>query len=79
MADKYKSTYAIKFKFGFVDGDTRTVSIDNPRQDLTAEEIHNLSQYIKNNNLLIGDKYGGDSNGILTADIIESTKITLDI
>ena len=79
MADTYKSTYAIKIKFGFVDGDTRTINLDNPKNNLQASQIHELSNFIKNNNLLIGDKYGADSNGILYADIIESTKITLDI
>lgn len=66
-------------KFGFSDGDTRVVSLENPRRDLQASEIYELSQYIKNNNLLIGDKIGADSSGILYADIIESTKMILDI
>ena len=30
-------------------------------------------------NLLLGDKYGADSAGILTADIVESAKTTLDL
>lgn len=79
MADTYKTTYSIKMKFGFADGDTRVVSLENPRRDLQASEIHELSQFIKNNNLLIGDKYGADSAGILYADIVESTKMVLDI
>lgn len=79
MADTRKETYILKIKLGFADGDTRIINLDNPRNDLQASEIHQLSQYIKNNNLLLGDKYGADSAGILTADIVESTKITLDI
>ena len=46
---------------------------------MTAAEIHEVSQFIKNNNLLLGDKYGTDSAGILTTDIIESMKVTLDL
>ena len=79
MADIYKQSYILKIKLGFADGDTRTINLDNPRNDLQASEIHSLSNFIKNNNLLLGDKYGADSAGILTADIVESTKITLDI
>ena len=79
MADTRKETYILKIKLGFADGDTRTINLDNPRNDLQASEIHSLSNFIKNNNLLLGDKYGADSAGILTADIVESTKITLDI
>lgn len=79
MADTRKETYVLKIKLGFSDGDTRTINLDNPRNDLQASEIHELSNFVKNNNLLIGDKFGADSAGILYADIIESTKITLDI
>ena len=79
MADTRKETYALKIKLGFADGDTRNVSLDNPRNDLQASEIHELSNFIKNNNLLLGDKYGADSAGILTADIVQSAKTTLDL
>ncbi len=79
LSDVYKQTYVLKIKLGFADGDTRTINLDNPRRNLTASEIHELSQFIKTNNLLLGDKYGADSAGILTADIVESMKVTLDI
>lgn len=79
MADTVKNTYILKIKLGFADGDTRTINLDNPRSDLTAAEIYEVSQFIKNNNLLLGDKYGADSAGILTADIVQSTKTTLDL
>ncbi len=79
MADVVKSSYVLKIKLGFADGDTRTINLDNPKDNLQASQIYELSQYIKNNNLLLGDKYGADSAGILTADIVESTKVTLDL
>ena len=79
MADTRKETYILKMKLGFADGDTRTINLDNPKNNLQAAQIHDLSNFIKNNNLLLGDKYGADSAGILTADIVESTKITLDL
>jgi len=79
MSDIYKQSYILKIKLGFADGDTRTINLNNPRSDLTAAEIYEVSQFIKNNNLLLGDKYGADSAGILTADKIASTKTTLDL
>lgn len=79
MADKVKSSYILKIKLGFADGDTRVINLDNPRNNLTAAEIYEVSQFIKNNNLLLGDKYAADSAGILFADKVESTKTTLDI
>ena len=79
MADTRKETYVLKIKLGFADGDTRTINLDNPKNNLQASEIHTLSNFIKNNNLLLGDKYGADSAGILTADIVKSTKTILDL
>ena len=79
MADIYKQSYILKIKLGFADGDTRTINLDNPKNNLQASEIHELSNFIKNNNLLLGDKYGADSAGILYADIVESAKTTLDL
>ena len=79
MADTRKETYVLKIKLGFADGDTRTINLDNPKNDLTAAEVHQVSQFIKNNNLLLGDKHGADSAGILYADIVESAKTILDI
>ena len=79
MADKVKNSYVLKIKFGFADGDTRVINLDNPRSNLTATEIYEVSQFIKNNNLLLGDKYAADSAGILFADIVQSSKTTLEI
>jgi len=79
MSDIYKQSYILKIKLGFADGDTRTINLDNPRNDLTASEIYEVSNFIKTNNLLLGDKYGADSSGILTADIVQSAKTTLDL
>ncbi len=47
MADTVKNTYILKIKLGFADGDTRTINLDNPRSDLTAAEIYEVSQFIK--------------------------------
>lgn len=79
MADISKTTNILKIKLGFADGDTRTINLDNPKNNLQASEVHQLSNFIKNNNLLLGDKYGVDSAGILTADIVQATKTTLDL
>jgi len=79
LADTYKQTYILKIKLGFADGDTRTINLDNPKSNLQSSQIHEVSQFIKTNNLLLGDKYAADSAGILTADIVESMKVTLDI
>lgn len=79
MADIVKNTFVLKIRLGFVDGDTRMISLENPKYELTDKDIYEVSQFIKENNLLIGDKNGADSAGILTADIVEGVKTTLDL
>ena len=79
MADTVKNTSILKIKLGFNDGDTRTINLDNPRGNLTAANIYEVSQFIKTNNLLLGDKTGADSSGILTAEIVETAKVNVDI
>ena len=44
MADVVKSSNILKIKLGFADGDTRTINLDNPRNDLTAAKIFEVSQ-----------------------------------
>lgn len=46
----------LKVEYYFVDGDTRTQTINNARTDVTASEIRELQTLIKQDNLLIGDK-----------------------
>lgn len=56
MADKVTSSYRLAVVAGFVDGDERTISIDDPREDVTADEIKALNTIAEK--VLIGDKYG---------------------
>lgn len=65
MADVIKTSGALSFENVFVDGDTRTFSVKNPKQNITAEEIESLSDYIQENNLLISDKWGGNYGRIV--------------
>lgn len=49
----------------FVDGDTRTFSVKNPKANITNDQIKALSDYIQANNLLISDKWGGNFGRIV--------------
>lgn len=60
MADIIKTSAALSFENLFVDGDTRTFNVKNPKANITDEEIEELSGYIQQNNLLISDKWGGN-------------------
>lgn len=85
MADKVTQTNELKFEWLFVDGDTRTFSIKNPKATITTAEITALETLIINAasaedsasgvTLLIGDKASADFRRINT--VIREEKITM--
>lgn len=79
MADTQSTTDELQLLLLFVDGDTRTLSLSNPRSDITTAEITALSNTIKNGNILLGDKYGSDFLRIQTATLRKVTKTELDL
>lgn len=64
MADKTTTTNELKIENLFVDGDTRTITLKNPKATIETSEITALETLIKNGDgttsILIGDKYGSD-------------------
>lgn len=61
----------LKIENAFVDGDTRMITLKNPRSDIETEEITELNAYIRANNLLLGDQ-----TGAIFAKINKVTKAT---
>lgn len=59
MADVLAETAELKFDAYFVDGDTRILTLKNPKGNITTSEIEDLQSYIRQNNLIVGDKMGG--------------------
>ncbi len=66
MASKVTNEVIAAVEMKFVDGDTRTLNLKNPRADITTNDITDLNSYIQANNLLIGDKDGGTFGRITT-------------
>ena len=80
MADTVKGTSALQLEFSFVDGDTRTVSIDHPNTSLNLGACAaSIGSYVKDHNILLGDKTGADSKGLKTARLVNQTTTKLDI
>lgn len=88
MADKTTESYELKFEFLFLDGDTRVLTLKNPKEEITTAQITALETLIKDEPetpqdvstpLLIGDKAGSDFRRInlVTKDTIYKT--TLDL
>ena len=59
MADVSTSSSSLKMSFYFVDGDTRTTTLKNPKGDITTSEIAELESFMRTNNIIVGDKMAG--------------------
>lgn len=83
MADKTTTSNELKVENLFVDGDTRTITLKNPKATITTNEITALETLILNgaeaNSLLIGDKYGSDFKRIQTVRKVSKTTVEYDL
>ena len=79
MADVIKTAYNLVIETVFVDGDTRTITIKNPRSNISQSDITDLNSYMQENNILIGDKDGSTFGRIKKVTRRSSTTAYLDI
>lgn len=63
----------LKLEYYFVDGDTRTQTVNNARSDISATEIQELQTLIRQGNILVGDKNQATFGKIKTAKKIRRT------
>lgn len=79
MPDITTQDSTLVFEFMFVDGDTRTQKLKNPKASITEQEIADLNTFIQANNLVVGDK-GGATFGKI-ARVVKRNEVTtkLDI
>lgn len=77
MADTIKTTNDLKVLVGFVDEDDRTITINNPKANLTWNDIASLESAAAN--VLIGDKYAAKFSRVKIAKYVDTTITTLDI
>lgn len=80
MADKTTTTSSLAMVASFYDGDTRTINQNNPKpiEQLPAL-INAFANYVKTNNVIIGDLAGAAFKEILQAKIINKTVIEFDL
>lgn len=79
MADKITITNTLSVETIYTDADTRTFSLPNPKAGLSSADITNLSDYLAENNLLIGDKTGAQFGRITKATKVSKETTLLDI
>lgn len=79
MADITKISRSLIIENVFVDGDTRSVTLKNPRSDITESQITDLNSFLQETNILIGDKNGSTFGRIKKVTRRDSTTTYLDI
>lgn len=64
----------LKIDLMFVDGDTRIITLKNPKTNITTEQITELNTLMQTDNLLIGDKAGATFGKIKTVTRVTTVK-----
>lgn len=77
--DTVTSSREGKLVVSFYDSDDRTITIDNPRTDLTATDINNLVTLMSATQPIIGDKTGASVVGAESFKIYEKEVRILDL
>lgn len=79
MADTVKSSADLKIGFAFADGDTRIVTLPNPKTGLTEQQIKAVTDSMVTNGLIIGDRAGASLTGSYTAYTQNKTTTNIDL
>lgn len=80
MADKTTTTYTLQMSAEFVDGDTRTISVEDPNSASSiGAQIYELQTFLQNNSIIIGDKAGAAFSRFAYANKVTKEKTELDL
>lgn len=79
MADTIKSSASLVIECVFNDGDTRTITLKNPRSNVSSNDIENLETFMIENHIIIGDRDNSDFRKIRKAVTREATTTYLDL
>lgn len=85
MADITVSKNILQIVAGFVDDDDRTFTVENPAPSIAAADsvaaaaIQDLSDYIRQNQIILGDKEQANFARIKSAKVISGTTTYFDL
>lgn len=74
--DTITTTNQLKLLAGFADEDDRTISVEDPKENLTWDNIQTLANSAAN--VLIGDKYAAKFTRFKSAKYVETTITEVD-
>ena len=79
MADIIKTASLLNIECVFLDGDTRTITMKNPRGNISSSDIENLETFMQTENIIIGDRDSSDFRKIRKAVKRNTTTSYLDL
>lgn len=83
MADTVTSSRELKLLYEFADGDNRTTSLPNPRNNITGAEVNAVGATLLATQAFVGDKnYSTEPSAfvkISSAKIVNQTRRQLDL
>lgn len=79
MADISKTESILNIECVFLDGDTRTITLKNPKRSVSSSDIENLETFMQENNIIIGDRDLSDFRKIKRAVKRNTTTSYLDL
>mgnify|MGYP003291840919 FL=1 len=63
----------------FVDGDTRNITLKNPKSSIAIADIESLNDFMQANNIIIGDKAGATFGRITKVTRKQKVSTTFDL
>lgn len=79
MADLVKQSSNITLVLAFKDEDDRTITLDNPKASVSVADVLAIEDYIKSNNVFVGDKAGADFRRIKAAKTVTNVSTIYDL
>lgn len=79
MADTVQNTETLKIDNLFVDGDTRVITLKNPKQNISVSDINALQNFMQANNVIVGDRYEGTFGRIESVTRVTEQRTSLDL
>lgn len=79
MPDIITTSENLKVETLYVDGDTRTITLKNPKDAISDDQITELNAFIQANNLLIGDKTGATFGRISKVTKVSQSRTDIDL
>lgn len=79
MADKVNQTSELKLTAKYNDNDTNVITVDNPKDNLTAAQINAVGAIGVSTQAILGDKTGAEFKEFVTAKTITKKVTQLDL